>query len=230
MRGCVKAISARMLRLVVTSVDGFVGLRHISDEFVETTRSIGLCPSSSSRRAHPRVAATREGRCHSRCAAPCRARGVVPPAVTLRLTDCVGMVVTGKVKAVTDFGVFVRLDGSDRLDVLCHTTELSDHKVGNIGRAFAVGTAVKVAIIKVGQLRAARVDAPIHGLALSPLTFRLTLALARSASRPPSRSHLRSAVNEESRKLSARCAARLDELEADDEDEPAGGRPQLVQA
>ena len=87
----------------------------------------------------------------------------MPPAVTLRFDDVhVGMVVTGKVKAVTDFGVFVRLDGGDRLDVLCHTTELSDHKVGNIGLAFAVGTAVKVAIIKVGQLRAARVDAPIH--------------------------------------------------------------------
>ena len=57
----------------------------------------------------------------------------------------VGMVATGKVKSVTEFGVFVRLDESG-VDALCHKTEISDRKKlpRDWEAGFPIGEAVKV--------------------------------------------------------------------------------------
>ena len=47
-----------------------------------------------------------------------------------------------------EYGVFVRLEGS-KVDALCHRTEVSDHKVRALDKAFVSGDRVKVIVTAV---------------------------------------------------------------------------------
>ncbi|EGW33284.1 uncharacterized protein SPAPADRAFT_137651 [Spathaspora passalidarum NRRL Y-27907] len=63
----------------------------------------------------------------------------------------VGDVFEGSVKRVTDFGVFVKLDGTVNISGLCHQSEIAENKVENIAGLFGEGDRVKVKILKVNQ-------------------------------------------------------------------------------
>ena len=72
----------------------------------------------------------------------------VKPPITLRYEDVTpGMVLDGAIKSVQDFGVFVRLDGSE-VDALCHSSEVSDKRVGSLKAAFKPGERVKVVVLR----------------------------------------------------------------------------------
>jgi rRNA biogenesis protein RRP5 len=61
----------------------------------------------------------------------------------------VGQVVTGRIRKVEDFGVFIVIDGSANVSGLCHRTEMAEGKVDNVKQLYEEGDAVKVKILKV---------------------------------------------------------------------------------
>ena len=61
----------------------------------------------------------------------------------------VGDVFEGHVTKTTDFGVFVKLDGTVNVSGLCHHTEISENDVKNVMALFGEGDRVKVKILKI---------------------------------------------------------------------------------
>uniref|UniRef100_A0A7S3EKQ8 Small ribosomal subunit protein bS1c n=1 Tax=Rhodosorus marinus TaxID=101924 RepID=A0A7S3EKQ8_9RHOD len=58
-----------------------------------------------------------------------------------------GCFVSGVIKSITDFGVFIRL--SDSVTGLCHKSQLSDVRVEDIGQKFSPGQRVRAKVLKV---------------------------------------------------------------------------------
>lgn len=61
----------------------------------------------------------------------------------------VGDIFEGSVKRVTDFGVFVKLDGTLNITGLCHHSQISDNQVSNVSALFGEGDRVKVKLLAV---------------------------------------------------------------------------------
>ena len=61
----------------------------------------------------------------------------------------VGEVVTGKVRKVEDFGVFIVVDGSANVSGLCHRSEVADRRVADVRKLFEEGDAVKAKVLKI---------------------------------------------------------------------------------
>ena len=61
----------------------------------------------------------------------------------------VGEVVTGKVRKVEDFGVFVVVDGSANVSGLCHRSEIANQRVPDVRKLYEEGDAVKAKILKI---------------------------------------------------------------------------------
>ncbi|KAJ9637806.1 rRNA biogenesis protein rrp5 [Coniosporium tulheliwenetii] len=61
----------------------------------------------------------------------------------------VGQVVTGKVRKVEDFGVFIVVDNSSNLSGLCHRSEIADGKVEDVKKLYTEGDAVKAVVLKI---------------------------------------------------------------------------------
>ncbi|CZT03246.1 related to ribosomal RNA processing protein RRP5 [Rhynchosporium agropyri] len=62
----------------------------------------------------------------------------------------VGQIVTGKVRKVEDYGVFIVIDGSQNLSGLCHHTHMSDKKrVVDVKKLYEEGDAVRAKIISI---------------------------------------------------------------------------------
>lgn len=65
----------------------------------------------------------------------------------------VGQVVTGKVRKVEEFGVFVVIDGSSNLSGLCHKSEMADGKVESAKKLYEEGDVVQAKILKLDPER-----------------------------------------------------------------------------
>lgn len=63
----------------------------------------------------------------------------------------VGKVITGKVRKVADFGVFIVVDGSVNISGLCHRSELADHRAPNPAKLYNEGDAVQAKVLKIDQ-------------------------------------------------------------------------------
>ncbi|MCJ1478887.1 rRNA biogenesis protein rrp5 [Lambiella insularis] len=61
----------------------------------------------------------------------------------------VGRIVTGKIRKVEDFGVFILVDGSSNVSGLCHRSEMADEKIADVRKLFDEGDAVKAKVLKV---------------------------------------------------------------------------------
>ncbi|CAK7902391.1 rRNA biogenesis protein Rrp5p [[Candida] anglica] len=61
----------------------------------------------------------------------------------------VGEIFEGTVRRATDFGVFVKLDGTVNISGLCHHSEIADNKVENVTALFGEGDRVKVKVLAV---------------------------------------------------------------------------------
>lgn len=61
----------------------------------------------------------------------------------------VGDIFEGTVTSTTDFGVFVKLDGTVNVSGLCHHSEISENDVENVKMLFGDGDRVKVKILKI---------------------------------------------------------------------------------
>lgn len=61
----------------------------------------------------------------------------------------VGEIFEGSVKSVTDFGVFIKLDGTMNVSGLCHHSQISDNAVDDVKQLFGEGDRVKVKVLAV---------------------------------------------------------------------------------
>ncbi|KAI9734485.1 MAG: rRNA biogenesis protein rrp5 [Claussenomyces sp. TS43310] len=60
----------------------------------------------------------------------------------------VGQIVTGKIRKVEDFGVFIVIDGSSNVSGLCHRSEMAESKVDDVKSLYHEGDVVKTVILK----------------------------------------------------------------------------------
>jgi rRNA biogenesis protein RRP5 len=71
----------------------------------------------------------------------------VPP---LTFNDVkVGQVITGKIRKVEDFGVFIVIDNSANVSGLCHQSEMAEKRVHNVKQIYDEGDAVKAIVLKI---------------------------------------------------------------------------------
>lgn len=61
----------------------------------------------------------------------------------------VGEMVTGKVRKVEDFGVFIVVDGSANVSGLCHRSEIADRRVADVRKLYEEGDVVKAKVLKI---------------------------------------------------------------------------------
>ncbi|KAI0603338.1 hypothetical protein F4775DRAFT_533283, partial [Biscogniauxia sp. FL1348] len=62
-----------------------------------------------------------------------------------------GQVVTGKVRKVEDFGVFILIDNSNNVSGLCHRSEMAEKLVEDARKLFSEGDTVKAVILSLDQ-------------------------------------------------------------------------------
>lgn len=62
-----------------------------------------------------------------------------------------GMVVTGKIRKVEEFGVFIVVDNSKNVSGLCHRSEIADQKVEDVQKLYSEGDVVKAIVLKVDK-------------------------------------------------------------------------------
>ena len=60
-----------------------------------------------------------------------------------------GQIITGKIRKVEDFGVFIVIDNSANVSGLCHKSEIADSKVHNVKSLYEEGDQVKAIVLKV---------------------------------------------------------------------------------
>ena len=61
----------------------------------------------------------------------------------------VGQTLTGKIRKVEDFGVFIVVDNSANVSGLCHRSEIAEGKVQDVKKLYDEGDAVKARVLKV---------------------------------------------------------------------------------
>ncbi|KAA6408620.1 MAG: nucleic acid-binding [Lasallia pustulata] len=61
----------------------------------------------------------------------------------------VGEVVTGKVRKVEDFGLFIVVDDSANVSGLCHRSEVADQRVADVRKLYEEGDTVKAKVLKI---------------------------------------------------------------------------------
>ena len=60
----------------------------------------------------------------------------------------VGQIVTGKIRKVEDFGVFIVIDNSANVSGLCHQSEMAEKRVHDVKKLYEEGDVVKAVILK----------------------------------------------------------------------------------
>ncbi|PSS01007.1 hypothetical protein BD289DRAFT_450091 [Coniella lustricola] len=71
----------------------------------------------------------------------------VPPKTLADFTE--GQIVTGKVRAVEEFGAFIVIDGSANVSGLCHRSEMAEKHVKDAKKLYSAGDVVKARIMKI---------------------------------------------------------------------------------
>ena len=62
-------------------------------------------------------------------------------------------VVTGKIRAVKDFGVFIVVDNSNNVSGLCHRSQIADGPVEDVTKLYGEGDVVKAKVLKVDRAK-----------------------------------------------------------------------------
>ena len=60
----------------------------------------------------------------------------------------VGQIVTGKIRKVEDFGVFIVVDHSSNVSGLCHRSEIAEDRIADVKKLYEEGDAVKAKVLK----------------------------------------------------------------------------------
>lgn len=76
-------------------------------------------------------------------------KNYVPPITYSDLK--VGQIVTGKIRKVEDFGVFIVVDASNNVSGLCHQSEMAEKRVHDVKKLYDEGDSVKAIILKLDE-------------------------------------------------------------------------------
>ena len=63
----------------------------------------------------------------------------------------VGQIVTGKIRKVEDYGVFIVIDNSANVSGLCHQSEMAEKRVHDVKKLYDEGDSVKAIVLKIDQ-------------------------------------------------------------------------------
>ncbi|KAF2138712.1 uncharacterized protein K452DRAFT_255494 [Aplosporella prunicola CBS 121167] len=147
-RGFVKNVSEKGLFVSLSSnVTAFVRISDLSDSFIKDWRSAfevdqlvtGKIVAVDPLLNHVQISLK----------ASMLDKDYVPPTTFNDLKP--RQVVTGKVRKVEDFGVFIVVDNSSNVSGLCHRSEIADQKVEDVRKLYEEGDAVKAIVLKIDQ-------------------------------------------------------------------------------
>ncbi|EOD50642.1 putative rrna biogenesis protein rrp5 protein [Neofusicoccum parvum UCRNP2] len=147
-RGFVKNVAEKGLFVSLgPSVTAFVRISDLSDSFIKDWRSafeIDQLVKGKILQVDPLL-----NHVQMSLKASILDKDYVPPLVFDDMKP--GMVITGKVRKVEDFGVFIVVDNSKNVSGLCHRSEIADQKVEDVRKLYNEGDAVKAVVLKVDK-------------------------------------------------------------------------------
>ncbi|KAL8767011.1 MAG: hypothetical protein Q9209_006365 [Squamulea sp. 1 TL-2023] len=127
----------------------------------------------------------------------------------------VGQVVTGKVRKVEDFGVFIVIDNSANVSGLCHKSQMADRKSLDPKKLYNEGDLVKAKVLKIDR------DTRRISLGLKASFFEIEVDVEDAEDGAIERSVMRDDLDEDSE------VERLQDMLAKNDDEAAEGREVL---
>ncbi|KAL1584265.1 hypothetical protein WHR41_06721 [Cladosporium halotolerans] len=146
-RGFVKHISEKGVIVSLSgTVDAFVRIADLSDQYIKDWKTF----LSIDQLVRGRIMAVDAPAKHIQLSL--KASHADPNfTAPLKMDDMkTGMVVTGKVRKVEDFGAFIDIDNTvPRLSGLCHRTEIADKRVADVRKIYEAGDNVKAIVLKV---------------------------------------------------------------------------------
>lgn len=146
-RGFVKGILDKGVLVALSgTVDAFVRVADLTDAFVKDWKSL----LQIDQLVNGRVLEVEPTSKHIRLTLKASQvdSNYVPPT---KIEDLdIGAIVTGKVRKVEDFGVFVDIDGTQpRLSGLAHRSEIAERRINDVRGLYSQGDIVKAKILKV---------------------------------------------------------------------------------
>ena len=146
-RGFVKHVSDKGVIVSLSgTVDAFVRIADLSDQYIKDWKSL----LQIDQLVRGRIMAVDAAAKHIQLSL--KASHADPNfTAPLKMDDIkTGMIVTGKVRKVEDFGAFIDIDNTvPRLSGLCHRTEIADKRVADVRKIYESGDNVKAIVLKV---------------------------------------------------------------------------------
>ncbi|KAM0722465.1 hypothetical protein Q7P37_001906 [Cladosporium fusiforme] len=146
-RGFVKHISDKGVIVSLSgTVDAFVRIADLSDQYIKDWKTF----LNIDQLVRGRIMAVDAAAKHIQLSL--KASHADPNfTAPLKMDDIkTGMIVTGKVRKVEDFGAFIDIDNTvPRLSGLCHRTEIADKRVADVRKIYDSGDNVKAIVLKV---------------------------------------------------------------------------------
>jgi rRNA biogenesis protein RRP5 len=148
-RGFVKHVGEKgVLVRLGPQVDGFVRISDLSDQFVREWQSIVQVDQLVTARILSVDSAAKMARLSLKDSQV--KENYTPPLTLNDLKN--GMIITGKVREVKDFGAFIDIDNTQpRLSGLCHRSQVADKPVDDVRKFYNAGDVVKARILKVDR-------------------------------------------------------------------------------
>jgi rRNA biogenesis protein RRP5 len=146
-RGFVKHVSDKGVIVSLSgTVDAFVRIADLSDQYIKDWKSL----LQIDQLVRGRIMAVDAAAKHIQLSL--KASHADPNfTAPLKMDDIkTGMIVTGKVRKVEDFGAFIDIDNTvPRLSGLCHRSEIADKRVADVRKIYESGDNVKAIVLKV---------------------------------------------------------------------------------
>lgn len=146
-RGFVKHVSDKGVIVSLSgTVDAFVRIADLSDQYIKDWKSL----LQIDQLVRGRIMAVDAAAKHIQLSL--KASHADPNfTAPLKMDDMkTGMIVTGKVRKVEDFGAFIDIDNTvPRLSGLCHRSEIADKRVADVRKIYESGDNVKAIVLKV---------------------------------------------------------------------------------
>lgn len=146
-RGFVKHVSDKGVIVSLSgTVDAFVRIADLSDQYIKDWKSLLQIDEL----VRGRIMAVDAAAKHIQLSL--KASHADPNfTAPLKMDDMkTGMIVTGRVRKVEDFGAFIDIDNTvPRLSGLCHRSEIADKRVADVRKIYESGDNVKAIVLKV---------------------------------------------------------------------------------
>lgn len=149
-RGFVKNVADKGIFLSLgPTVTGFVRISDISDDFVKEWREVHTVDDLVSGKILQLD--TQHNSVRMSLKASALDPNYVPP---LTFDDLqLKQIITGKVRKVEAYGVFIVVDNSQNVSGLCHKSQIADQRVEDVTKLYEEGDAVKAIVLKINKAK-----------------------------------------------------------------------------